>query len=529
MRMRFSKLFVLSVGLCAAGCGQDYESLEESERLASAGAEATTSPPFVNWPSYGRDLANTRANPAETTISPTNASKLREKWRFALGTLAVTSTPAIYDGKVYFNSWNGSSYALNARTGAFVWQSLLQLPQGDGLAAQISSSPAVTADAVYVTADAAEVFKLDRRNGRVLWKSKVDTSRATRLWSSPVVVDDLLIFGIGSYQVFTAEGLCGISGEFSFRGSVVGVDTATGQVRWRAHVAPPGNFGVSVWSSAAVDTGRKLAFIGTGQGYTEPASPLSDALIAIRYDTGQVAWSHQFTAEDVWSIGGVQKEDFDVGASANLFRIGSRDVVGVGDKSGNYYTLDRDTGETVWAKPLTPGSHLGGVMASTAYANNSIYVASNEGIESLTEDAVCFLEIELARPKSSDVISLDATTGAERWRKRVTPGVFGGLTVANGVVYFTTVDGHVRALATADGRELWKYKAGLGTAGGVTISGGMVFAGTGWNWIVSPPGSLVAFELAQCSAAACPPCLLGAQRCCNALDRCGCSTLGVCL
>jgi polyvinyl alcohol dehydrogenase (cytochrome) len=528
--MRFAKLFMLGAGLFAAGCGQDYEPAPESERLATATAEATTPPPFANWPSYGRDLANTRTNPSETTIGTANASTLREKWRFALGTLAVTSTPAIYDGKVYFNSWNGSSYALNARTGAFVWQSLLQLPQGDGLAAQISSSPAVTADAVYVTADAAEVFKLDRRNGRVIWKSKVDSSRATRLWSSPVVVEDLLIFGVGSYQVFTAEGLCGISGEFSFRGSVVGVDTATGQVRWRVYVAPPNVFGVSVWSSAAVDTSRKLAFIGTGQGYTEPASPLSDALIAIRYDTGQLAWSHQFTAEDVWSLGGTKKKDFDVGASPNLFRIGTRDVVGVGDKAGNYYTLDRNTGAVVWSKPLTAGDHLGGVMASTAYANDSIYVASNEGIESLTEEPLCFLEIELARPKSSDVISLDATTGAERWRKRVTPGVFGGLTIANGVLYFTTVDGHVRAFAAADGRELWKHKAGVATGGGVTVSGGMVFAGTGWNWIVSPPGSLVAFEPSKCDATACPPCLLGRARCCNTLlDRCGCSTLGVCL
>jgi polyvinyl alcohol dehydrogenase (cytochrome) len=527
--MRLAKVAVIAAGLCAVGCGQDEQALEESERLETVAAEATAAPPFANWPSYGRDLANTRTNSAETAISPTTAPLLREKWRFALGTLAVTSTPAIYDGNVYFNSWNGSSYALNARTGAFVWQSLLQLPQGDGLAAQISSSPTVTADAVYVTADAAEVFKLDRRTGRVLWKSKVDNSRATRLWSSPVLVDNLLIFGVGSYQVFTAEGLCGISGEFSFRGSVVGVDTATGQVRWRVYVAPPGNFGVSVWSSAAVDTTRKLAFIGTGQGYTEPASPLSDALIAIRYDTGQLAWSRQFTADDVWSLGGVQKEDFDVGASPNLFRIGTRDVVGVGDKSGNYYTLDRDTGAVVWAKSLTPGSHLGGVLATTAYANDTIYVASNEGIESLTEDPVCFLEIELARPKQADVIALNATSGAERWRKRVTPGVFGGVTVANGVAYFTTVDGYVRALATADGRELWKHKAGIGTAGGVTVSGGMLFVGTGWNWIVSPPGSLVAYDLGKCNASLCPPCLLGQAPCCNLLGRCGCNTLGVCL
>ncbi|HMJ11283.1 MAG TPA: PQQ-binding-like beta-propeller repeat protein [Polyangiaceae bacterium] len=528
--MRLLKAVVLSAGLLAVSCGQDIDSLDQSERLATATAEATAAPAFVNWPSYGRDLANTRTNPTETTIGPANASLLRQKWRFALGTLAVTSTPAIYEGNVYFNSWNGSSYALNARTGALVWQSLLQLPQGDGLAAQISSSPAVTADAVYVTADAAEVFKLDRRNGRVLWKSKVDSSRATRLWSSPVVVGDLLIFGIGSYQVFTAEGLCGISGEFSFRGSVVGVDTATGQVRWRVYVAPPGNFGVSVWSSAAVDTVRKLAFIGTGQGYTEPASPLSDSLIAIRYDTGQLAWSHQFTADDVWSLGGTQKEDFDVGASPNLFRIGTQDVVGVGDKAGNYYTLDRDTGAIVWSKALTPGSHLGGVLATTAYANDSIYVASNEGIESLTEDPLCFLEIELARPKAADVISLDARTGVERWRKRVTPGVFGGITIANGVAYFTTVDGYVHALAATDGRQLWKYKAGISTGGGVTVSGGMLFVGTGWNWIVSPPGSLVAFELGKCNAAACPACVLGQARCCNTLlDRCGCDTLGVCL
>jgi polyvinyl alcohol dehydrogenase (cytochrome) len=103
----------------------------------------------------------------------------------------------------------------------------------------------------------------------------------------------------------------------------VGPDPTPVHELWRVYTTQndaTAGAGVSVWSSAAVDDQRKLVFIGTGQTYEQPASPRGDSLIAIRYETGEVAWVHQFTAGDVFTIaGGGPGPDADVGASPNLF------------------------------------------------------------------------------------------------------------------------------------------------------------------------------------------------------------------
>src|SRR5690606_30104054 len=109
--------------------------------------------------------------------------------------------------------------------------------------------------------------------------------------------------------------------------------------------------------------------------------------------------------------------DADVGAMPNLFTVDGVDAVGVGDKAGTYRALDRETGEVLWERHLTEGGLQGGVMASAAVADGTIYVASNEA----SQDAVLF--------------ALDADTGEEVWRTEVGAHVTGPVTWANDVLY----------------------------------------------------------------------------------------------
>lgn len=452
--------FLFSVGVAA--CSEN-EAADDRE------------PEFPDWPSYGRDANNSRYDAAEKKISVDTVSKLVPKWSY--DAVAVTGTPALYGGMLYFGDWNSEVHAVDPRSGEEKWSIDLA---DDTIPNQINHTPFVTEDTVYVGAHGAKFFAIDRLTGEKRWEQTLDDQVFLMLWSSPVKIGDLIVLGIGSYQVF-------IPAEPPFRGKVIAIDARTGDQRWALPLTE--GSGVSVWSSAAVDTGRKLLFIGTGQEYAGgPDSPYSDSLIAINYETGKLAWANQFTAGDRFQSGKAYGLDHDVGASPNLFEADGRALVGVGDKSGKYYAVDRDTGLEAWRTDLTPGGPNGGVMASTVYANGKIYVVSNSGGGTAGVGG---------GPGAAVVFALDTTTGAIDWQVPVQPGTFGALAAANGVLFVPTLAGQLRAFDVRNGGQLWSYDLGQSMGGGVSISGGMVFAGHGWAWIPNGvvAGGLVAFGL----------------------------------
>jgi len=434
------------------------------------------------WPVFNHDHQNSRNNTAETTLSPDNVGQLVPRWRFD-GLSAVTSTPAVVDGVVYFGDWSGVFHALRTSDGMEIWSR--QLGQ------RITPSPLVAGDRVYTSESTGMFFALNRETGETIWTTTLDDQPHTSIDSSPALAGHVIVIGISSYE--TALQLS----DYTFRGSIVGVEVGTGQLLWRVYTTEndaTAGAGVSVWSSAAVDDARKLIFIGTGQTYEQPASPRGDSVIAIHYETGEVAWVHQFTKDDVFTIPARGPgPDADVGASPNLFSIGSRDVVGAGDKKGMYHVLDRDTGDTVWEVQLTRGSPLGGVMVTAAVSDGVIYVNSNKW------QAFGFVTTGMHSPlDTSSTFALDARDGTVLWETPMPAPMFGALSVANGVVYHGTIEGTVHALSAKDGTELWHDKPGGDIGSGFSVTGGTLYVGRGVWFFTQPPmpnGGLVAYGL----------------------------------
>jgi polyvinyl alcohol dehydrogenase (cytochrome) len=454
-----------------------------TEPLAAAlarGSPLTCAGP-AEWPVFNHDHRNSRANTAETTIAPDNVGHLAPLWHVDRLS-GVTSTPAVVDGTVYFGDWSGSFHGLRTTDGTEIWSRDLGSP--------IRPSPLVAGDRVYTPVSDGTLYALNRDTGDVVWSTLFDSQPFTSIDSSPALAGDTIVIGVEAFeQAFNKP-------DYSFRGNIVGLDAATGQERWRVYTTEndaTSGAGGSVWSSAAVDDTRTLVFIGTGQAYEEPAGPRTDSLIAIRYDTGEVAWVHQFTADDVFTIaGGGSGPDADVGASPNLFSIGSRDVVGVGQKNGFYHVLDRETGETVWEVQLTDGSPLGGIMVTAAVHDGVIYVNSNTWrVFGIFTGAHSPLD-------TSSTFALDARDGTILWETPMPAPMFGAVTYANGVVYHGTIEGTVHALSAADGSELWSDKPGGDIAGGFSIADGTLYVGRGF-WFAAPPatpnGGLTAYAL----------------------------------
>lgn len=343
------------------------------DATAGAAAAAPMGRP-ADWPTIGGGLEQSLAR----SDAPFDAISIRDvgvRWSVSAAG-GVTGTPVIREGVVYWGDWARGVHATAVQDGAELWIS--NIPGG------VASSVFASDDAIYVSSRGAEVHALERGSGARLWRTRLGDSPAIGLWSSPVVVEDVVIIGVSA----RASSAANIDAEAlaAFRGAVVGLDRATGAVRWRFETTSGTGgerygAGVSCWSSAAVDVGRKLAFIGTGNSFYAPASPFSDALLALDYSTdepaGQLMWARQFTADDNFTSGSPAGPDSDVGATPNLFSLDGEDYVGVGSKDGAFYVMRRETGDLVFKTRVSPGSSIGGIMAAAAYADGVIYVTAN--------------------------------------------------------------------------------------------------------------------------------------------------------
>jgi len=432
------------------------------------------------WAVFGFDAFSSRANGVESVLSPFNVGCLERRWGVD-GLAGVTSTPAVVGGVVVFGDWDGVVHAVEARTGAEVWTAALGV--------QVNDSPLVVGDTVWIGDSGGSLHALDFATGDVRWSIELDPHPAAAIYGSPVLADGTLLVGVASIE------LTQLHDDYTFRGSLVALDPATGDELWRLYTTADdetSGAGVSVWSTPSYDAARGLAYVGTGNTYELPASPLSDALLAVDVMTGEIVWSRQFTEGDVYTIvmPKPQGPDADIGAAPNLFTIGDREVVGVGDKAGVYAVLDRDDGEPIWGVQLTDGSHLGGVMTSAAVHDGVIWLASNLWPAG---------EFNFDSPENTSIaFALDAENGDVLWQRPLPAPAFGAVTWANGVVVLGTIDGTVHALDAATGVELWSDAPGADIGGGFSIVDGTLFAGYGFWFFVGPrepTGGLVAYML----------------------------------
>jgi polyvinyl alcohol dehydrogenase (cytochrome) len=340
------------------------------------------------------------------------------------------------------------------------------------------------------------MYALDRATGELRWTQTLDTHPDATIYSTPALAPDavdgkdVVIAGVASTELRRPLD------DFTFRGSVVALDAASGDEVWRLPVSEgEDGAGVSVWSSAVIDEDLKLTFIGTGQAYEHPASALSDSLLAIDYQTGDLAWSRQFTENDVWTYFSPPPKgpDADIGATPNLFTIDGRDLVGVGDKAGTYDVFDRETGDTVWARELTEGSPLGGVMVTAAYGEpGSGGPGDDEGTIYVTSNAMDQAQLGTSNSEShrSMLFALDAGTGDVAWQQDLQGATFGSITVADGVVYRPSVPGPLTAFDASTGEQLWSAEPGGDMGAGVRVVDGYVLAPHGF-WFFSATPSLV--------------------------------------
>jgi polyvinyl alcohol dehydrogenase (cytochrome) len=381
------------------------------------------------WTMGGQNLNNSR-NQDDTGISPQNVAKLKTKWIFTAGG-DITATPAVANGIIYFPDFAGNFYAVNANTGALVWQRTVASWTGIG-GDFARNDPAIYGDLVIlgnqagnfaswngtnlINGGGAKVIAVEAATGNKKWVTQVEAFPAAMVTSSPIIYNGIVYVGVASAEEATAANPsypCCVS-----RGSVVALDVNTGRKLWQTYTVPdnagqPGGYsGGAVWGSTPViDPKRNSVYVGTGNNYSVPIKDELcaqnsqnggmncdvpgdhfDSVLALDLTTGAIKWSTRGWPYDPWNVACIAGfspgtgncppgagPDFDFGGNGpNLFsrngNKGDDDLLGIGQKSGLYWALNPNNGKVVWKTQVGPGSTLGGVEWGTATDNSRIYV-----------------------------------------------------------------------------------------------------------------------------------------------------------
>ena len=187
------------------------------------------------------------------------------------------------------------------------------------------------------------------------------------------------------------------------------------------------------WSTGTV--ADDVLYIGTMEG----------KLLAIDKDTGALAWQYEIpTSED---------SDRAIYARPTV----ADGVVVVGGYDGGLYAFDA-TGDLKWQERFMgrivggPKIHEGIALVGTAALSESNGVGGA-------------------------LHAVDVSVGDPIWEYDTSGAVWSSPTVANGTVYFGSLDHNVYALSMADGEEKWRFKSGGAIVSGIAVSGALVIFG----------------------------------------------------
>lgn len=466
------------------------------------------------WSGWGADPGNSRYQlKAAAGLNRNQLKNLKLKWAFGFpGAVATFGQPTSYAGKLFVGSEDGTVYALDAATGCMWWMYKASATVKTAISIGNGGTAAFFGDTN------GNVYALKVDDGSVIWQVHPEPHPAARITGSPLLVGSRLYVPISSGEegasADPAYPCC------TFRGSVIALDTATGQQVWKAYTiaADPqptrkspqgvqywGPSGAAVWSSPTADLKRQIIYIATGNNYSDPSTDMSDAVIALDMKSGKKLWSRQLMPRDVWNSGCVAEkkdncppqrgDDYDFGAPPMLKSLlDGRRILLLAQKSGVIYALDPDhQGQMLWKSRIGKGGPLGGVEWGGAANDRYGYFPLSD--------------FDFDNPNvGGGVFALDLLTGKEVWHVSppkpscagqygCSPAQMAPPTLIPGILFAGSLDGHLRAYDARHGDVLWDFDTaqnfkttngvhahgGSLNGAGPAIVSGMLFVNTGYT------------------------------------------------
>lgn len=443
-----------------------------------------------DWNGWANGAAGARyqADPGEGLAAP-KLAKLRLKWAFGLpGASEMYAQPVVAQGQLFIGSDTGWVYALDPASGCVRWS----FQAAGGVRTPVVLGKAGERTLAYFGDIKANAYALDARTGAQVWTTQVDGHRLARITGAPVLSRGRLYVPVSSHEEWLGADpsypCC------TFSGALAALDAATGRIVWKTQMIPQaakptrknsagvqlwGPAGAAIWGSPAVDERRGAIYVSTGDGYTAPADPATNSVVALSLKTGGKLWSVQANAGDAWLGGcvpGGRNEncpdpvgpDYDFAAGLILKTLpDGKAVLVAGQKSGLAWGLDPDRGGAIrWRADVTrgPPDARGQIIWGGAADDRSVYYGLTSG---------GFAAVDLATGKVRWQTVVDPAPGREKYR-----GHGGAVSVMPGAVLSGGWDGAVRAISTDDGAVLWQFDTArdFAVVNGVPAHGGSMGA-----------------------------------------------------
>ena len=371
--------------------------------------EASEQNNSTSWPTFHSDINRSGYS---TSIAPvTNQTLWAYNTQFSgwagSGPAPIESSPAVANGIVYFGSDDGNVYAINANTGAKIWNFTTDY-------LYVRSSPSVADGVVYIGADDWNLYALNASTGVKIWSYKT----ANCQFSSPTVNEGILYANAWTKNLGVGVNAYGVLALNASNGNKLWNFTTIGQI--------PSS------SSPAISNGVLYVGFADGNIYALNASIGSQIW---NFTTGQQVESSPSVANGIVYVGSDDNNIYALNASTGtkLWNYTTNapvetspaildDKVYAGSAYGTLYSLNAVTGEPIWTY-----SRSGILLSSPAIAGGLVF----EGLFGITP---------------GNFYALNCSTGQLVWSYS-TGGMHSSPAIASGVVYVGSENGNLYAFA----------------------------------------------------------------------------------
>jgi PQQ-dependent dehydrogenase (methanol/ethanol family) len=282
------------------------------------------------WVMPAKNYANTRFSGLKQ-ITPDNASQLRVAWSFSVGSNhGQEAAPIVIGDTIYVvGAYPNELFALDATTGDLKWKyspNVDPSSQGEACCDVVNRGEVYDNGKIFFNTLDDHTVAVDAKTGKELWATKLgEITQGMTLTMAPIAVKGKILVGNSG-------------GEMGIRGWVTAVDESTGKIVWRAYSVGPDkdvligprfhpyyknaqgkDLGVKTWPAGrwevgggpvwgwiSYDPATNLIFYGTGNpgpwnsNQREGDNKWTTTIFARDADTGEAVWADQLNPHDLY-------------------------------------------------------------------------------------------------------------------------------------------------------------------------------------------------------------------------------------